>query len=691
MQFISTNSKGLTVFFLRSIVLLASITLSAVSMADPDVSTPAANSTLSGTTQVFSWTDDGVDVDQWWLYIGTTQGSFDIANSGNLGVSTEFIVNRIPVDGSTIHARLWYNSESRWQFTDTTYTASEISNAGPPSLSSPENGSVLSGSSIEFEWRDNNTSVSHWWLTAGSRQGSDDIYNSGRAVSNANSVTINNLPVDGSTIHVRLWYFFAESGWRFIDNTYIADDDDVVVEPDVEGEGVIPYTSLSTLVDDPIPQAITAGGVSVQTEVVATIPQSVENPEDNSDQLARVNYGYHAKDGSNRLFINDLNGKISVITPDGEALDYLDVADSFELRIDGSLNAGLSSFTFHPDFANNGLLYTIHTEVASGSSNFDFDHPNSDPDNPNDRTHSVVTEWTTDNTSANVFTGSSREVLRTVHVTPKHGIQLIEFNRAANENSDDQGYMYLSIGDGEDIAYTSTVSQELEHPQGKILRIIPDINDERGTLSQSGNYRIPDDNPFVGSTEGALHEIYAYGFRNPIRFDFDPANGNMLVTNTGEKNLEEVELIVPGGNYGWPHREGTFARFVNDRDDVYEVPEANPNLLDPVAQYDHDEGFAIIGGFVYRGDAIPQLSGSFVFGDIVKGGVFYVDADVLTLGEQATVRALTLLDDAGNEVDFLELVGGQRADIRFALDATGEMYLMSKQDGVVRRLINPAN
>jgi hypothetical protein len=151
-----------------------------------------------------------------------------------------------------------------------------------------------------------------------------------------------------------------------------------------------------------------------------------------------------------------------------------------------------------------------------------------------------------------------------------------------------------------------------------------------------------------------------------------------------------VNLGLPGRNYGWSQREGTF---VTDEDDPLVLYQLPPNEVRdftyPVAQYDHDEGRSIVGGFVYRGDAMPELQGKYVFGDIVNGRIFYTDVDELELGQQAEIQELRLTV-GGQEAGFLQLLnatsGAQRADLRFGQGEDGEIYILSKQDGSIRTL-----
>jgi len=159
----------------------------------------------------------------------------------------------------------------------------------------------------------------------------------------------------------------------------------------------------------------------------------------------------------------------------------------------------------------------------------------------------------------------------------------------------------------------------------------------------------------------------------------------MLIGDIGQANIEEVNLGIAGADYGWSAREGTFALDPDDVTRVLDLPpfDASFDVTYPVAQYDHDEGNAIVGGFVYRGDAVPELFGQYVFGDIVNGRIFFVDADALELGRQAPIEELTLLRD-GEPISLLDLVDAPRADLRFGQDLDGELYVTTKQDGMVR-------
>jgi glucose/arabinose dehydrogenase len=176
--------------------------------------------------------------------------------------------------------------------------------------------------------------------------------------------------------------------------------------------------------------------------------------------------------------------------------------------------------------------------------------------------------------------------------------------------------------------------------------------------------------------------------------------GTFLIADVGQEHIEEINVGVKGANYGWPLREGTF---VTDRADgrvLYAPPadDTKKGFTFPVAQFDHFENgtdlgkVAVTGGFVYRGSAVPDLLGHYLFGDIVSGRVFHIPIAELKLGSQAVVRELTLLS-GGRPTTLRALVASpnpdNRVDLRFGQDAFGEVYIMTKQDGVIRKLRAP--
>jgi hypothetical protein len=165
-----------------------------------------------------------------------------------------------------------------------------------------------------------------------------------------------------------------------------------------------------------------------------------------------------------------------------------------------------------------------------------------------------------------------------------------------------------------------------------------------------------------------VDEIYAYGFRNPWRFSFHPLTGDLIVGDVGQNDIEEIDIVLAGGNYGWNLKEGTF-RFdpatgtVNN--DLSDLP---PDLIDPVAQYDHDDGITAIGGFVYYGSAIPELMGKYVFGDfslsffLAEGRLLYADL------KTGLIEEFIIGSDDRNLGLYVKA---------FGQDADGELYLLA--------------
>ena len=165
----------------------------------------------------------------------------------------------------------------------------------------------------------------------------------------------------------------------------------------------------------------------------------------------------------------------------------------------------------------------------------------------------------------------------------------------------------------------------------------------------------------------------------------------MLVSNIGHHNIESLYLILPAHDYGWPVREGSFVMDVPNAGmrDVFSLPSDDEayHISYPVAQYDHDEGNAICGGFEYLGKEVPQLAGKYVFGDIVNGRLFFVEMKDIKPGSRAPIHEFQVSLD-GETKSFLQVAGNTRVHLRSGRDAEGELYLFNKQDGKVYRIIS---
>lgn len=456
----------------------------------------------------------------------------------------------------------------------------------------------------------------------------------------------------------------------------------------------VPHTSAraAEAIHDPIPQTPITSGLGLTVKEFASFPKSDPTPPPTDPRLmrwARINYLGEVPDGSGRLFVPDLNGKLYFVEH-GTPHVYLDVGAAFAPQFfsDKGLGEGFGFAAFDPDFRHNGRFYTVHTELASMT-----DKVPDLPAQPGTTYHSVITEWTAKDPSADTFSGTHREVLRLGYNSQVHNVQQIGFNPTVKPGDPDYGKLYIASGDGGRGATTDD-PQNLAIPQGKLLRIDP-----RGHDGANGRYGIPPDNPFVGRA-GVLPEIYAYGFRDPHRFSWDTGGSHrLLLAHIGEHAIEAIDDVHPGDNFGWSEREGPFVydkNATNPCDRLFPLPpdDAKFGYTYPVAAYDHDPppgwdctsdvGRGVSGGEVYRGHDIPELRGTYIFGDIVDGRLLYAnETDMVRGGPLATLYSLMLYDESGQRVTMQALAGNPRVDLRFGTDSHGEIYLLSKANGKI--------
>jgi hypothetical protein len=356
-------------------------------------------------------------------------------------------------------------------------------------------------------------------------------------------------------------------------------------------------SSLEAQISDPIPEAIEPGEIVMPLEDWLQAPATGPEPT-----LARLSVMKPAYDGSGRIFLADLRGQMYAIDGD-DMTDYANLTDVFPDFVDApERGSGFHAFAFHPDFSSNGKFYTVHTEPGS-SGVADFG-PLLELEST---LQSVVTEWTANDSSLQVFSGTQREVLRIEYPIAFHNIQEVAFNHHVGRGHEDYGMLYVCVGDGAAVNLNPVLGHRLDSVYSTLLRIDP-----LGSDSENGQYGVPDSNPFVNDNSGdTLGEIYAWGFRNPHRICWDPANPDrMFLADIGQSQIEEINLVIKGGDYGWSEREGTFLLDAESDDTVvYPLPpnDTDFDYLYPVAQYDHDDGMAITGGFVYRG--LQQLIG----------------------------------------------------------------------------------
>jgi glucose/arabinose dehydrogenase len=328
-------------------------------------------------------------------------------------------------------------------------------------------------------------------------------------------------------------------------------------------------------------------------------------------------YLTNAGDGSGRLFVVEKEGRV-VIVSDRQVVDpaFLDITD----RVGSNANEqGLLSVAFHPSFAENGQLFVNYTDQEGDT---------------------VVSRFTAAGDAADP--GSEQVLLTIGQPYANHNGGLIMFGP--------DGYLYIATGDGGSGGDPQGNGQNGEALLGKLLRI--DVDGEQP-------YAIPEDNP-----GGDLApEVWALGLRNPWRFSFDRATGDLYIADVGQNAIEEVNFTpagTPGGvNYGWNVLEGS---------QCFRGGSCDPSAYaGPVTEYTHDLGQSVTGGFVYRGEAHPELRGVYLFADFASGRIW-----ALRQAEGAWERA-EVLDTDKNISSFGE-------------DEAGELYLTSMYEGAVFRV-----
>ncbi|HEX4412843.1 MAG TPA: PQQ-dependent sugar dehydrogenase [Lacipirellulaceae bacterium] len=422
--------------------------------------------------------------------------------------------------------------------------------------------------------------------------------------------------------------------------------------------------------------------------------------------LAAPDYGASAPGDPSRLFVVDQNGLLRVIqngsmlsTP---ALNIESLVQSAPVG-NGPLVAssanderGFLGLAFSPGFSDPSspgfrTLYTYQSEALGAGATYPA------PAGATQTYRNVVSEWKMSAANPNVIDPTSqREIISFGKNASNHNGGTITFGP--------DGYMYLGLGDGgnaNDVG-PSHISpggnaQNLTAPLGKILRLDP-LNPalnptSTDPISPNGQYRIPASNPF--HAPGQVPEIYAYGFRNPYRFSFDSANGDLIVADVGQNTVEEIDRVVKGGNFGWNTKEGTFTFNQTTGTVIANSPGVPAGLIDPISgplgtlEYDHQDGISITGGFVYHGAGIPQLDGKYIFGDLalvgapvrIDGRLFYADLQTGQINEFQLPQFSN-----GKLPDQLTVHG-------FGLGGDGELYAMvtntpaNGSGGIVYKLV----
>jgi len=518
------------------------------------------------------------------------------------------------------------------------------------------------------------------------------------------------------------WVEFADNTKQLVDNACRQQ----LIDNDIEER------ELTSSVIDAIPDSTEALSCTAITELprqdVNSVPTPVVPglnleirefaviPDNTSFGTLRLKPGLLAMAHTDeRLFVVEQHeGKVWEFT-DGVVSDqpWLNVHQAFiNATGDGISGAnlfhgGLRSLAFHPEFATNGKLYT--SQMRNRPDNRDDVNYLSDAASLSVFTDSTLSEWTVD-ADGNVL--AHRELFRIGYPAEDHLMKQIMFNPVATPGSPDYGLLYIAHGDGTLGDFFG--SGQNDDGLGKILRIDPLADGENP-------YSIPASNPFAGDDSWETQEVFAMGLRNPHHIAFSE-DGTILVADVGRANIEEVNLISPGSNHGWPEREGTFTHgketgggFLTGIEPL-PANDAEFGFTYPAAQYGHIgsygtpfTGHSIAGGFVVENGS--EWDGQYLYGDFVSFGDVYhssleelqdavTSGDPTSLTQAVTKRAAVEFDDdndpATDPIQYETMLGvindspryfshsgSRRADIRFGQGPDGEIYIMNKRNNTI--------
>lgn len=329
-----------------------------------------------------------------------------------------------------------------------------------------------------------------------------------------------------------------------------------------------------------------------------------------------------AKDGTKRLFIIEKDGVIKILSKGKiKTKNFLDIS---KLTSKAS-EQGLLGLAFHPRYKKNRKFYVNYTDRAGATRVVEYQTQRNNPDVADPRQKKLI--------------------IKIAQPYENHNGGTIEFGP--------DKYLYIGTGDGGAAGDPENRASNLKSLLGKMLRV--DVNTKK-------SYLIPKSNPFIKNTE-ARPEIYAYGLRNPWKFSFDRLSGKLFLGDVGQSSFEEIDIIHSGGNYGWRTMEGF---------SCYEAESCDQSkYIYPIADYGRDEGTSVTGGYVYRGNKIPELKGNYIFGDFAMGRIWKLTEQTNgSWQKELLLRTNLFISSFGEDVDGeLLLVDFQGAVYRFERNA----------------------
>jgi hypothetical protein len=398
-------------------------------------------------------------------------------------------------------------------------------------------------------------------------------------------------------------------------------------------------------------------------------------------------------------FVTDTSGIVYRVAA-GQVTRFLDLTTQ-PVGFAGYAQSAMQGVAFDPNFGGDpakpgyGTFYTTFSAPNSGTASIGayLGQPLTYQGSQAAGGVTVVMQWNASDPNATSFSGSFRPVMTVGTMTGGHDVGMLGFNPTATPGSDDYRKLYVGIGVGSFTDYQLN-GGTLANPQGKVLRIEP------GLGPASPPYTVPGSNPFFG-VAGALPEIYAYGLRYPQNFSWNLRNGDFYITDIGQARIEPVYRGIAGANYGFPYYVagyGTvyaYGKYDIDDQELYPAPPGGvpAGITGPVCAYDHDSnGFAVGSGVLYTGSALPELSGRYIFADIVSGRLMVCDPATAAPGAPALVQSL-LTTLSGDPIDLRATYGYcndyqlcPRIDLRLSQLSDGELALVMRATGTVYSL-----